>query len=98
VAERVSKSVYIALGCTRSPTFRKHLRQRRELCAGPLACSLQSASNLHANMGWSMGENVRRKVGICWRQWGSNMATDVYQALPQRGRMLTRLPQIPQKL
>jgi hypothetical protein len=34
MAERVSKSVYIALNRTRSSISKKHLRHRRELCAG----------------------------------------------------------------
>jgi hypothetical protein len=68
LAERVSNSVYITLGCTRSPMFKKPLSRRRELCAGPLVHSLQFARNLHANMGRCMGENVRRKVGFSWEQ------------------------------
>ena len=66
LAERVSKSVYIALIRERSPTFKKHKRHRHELCAGPHVRSPQFACNLHANMGRSMGENVRRKVGVDW--------------------------------
>ena len=64
LAERVSKLVYIALIRARSLMFKKHLRHRRELCAGPLARSLQFACNLRGNMGRSMDENVRRKVGL----------------------------------
>ena len=64
VAERESKNVYIALIHARSPEFEKPLSRKRELCAGHLAHSLQFACNLHANMGRSMGENVRRKVRV----------------------------------
>jgi hypothetical protein len=64
MAERVSKFVYIALVRIRSPIFEKHLRHRHEPCAGPRARSPQFASNLRANMGRSMGKNVRRKDGL----------------------------------
>ena len=67
LAERVSNLVYIALIRLRSPIFKKHLRHRRELCAGPHARSPQFVCNFHANMGRSMGENVRRKVWVAWR-------------------------------
>ncbi len=66
LAEGVSKSVYLTLMRTRSPEFEKPLSRRRELCAGPLSHSLQFACNLHASMGPSVGEDVRRKVGFGW--------------------------------
>lgn len=76
VAERVSKSVHVALIRTRSPEFEKPLSRKRELCAGVLTHSLLFAGDLCSNMGWSMDESVRRKVGH-----GSEICSE-YRSVP----------------
>jgi hypothetical protein len=60
--------VCIAPSRTCSSIFKKRPRYRRGLCAGALGCSSQFASNLRRNMGWSMGQSVRRNVGIDRKQ------------------------------
>ena len=63
MAERVSKLVYLALIRERSPTFKKHMRHRRELCAEPHVRSLQFACNLHADIGRISAKSFDGRLG-----------------------------------
>jgi ADP-ribose pyrophosphatase YjhB (NUDIX family) len=65
-AEWEAKTAYIALIRAGSPKCKKRLCHKRSLYVRPHTPSCQFACNPHKNMGWRMGEDVRRKVGFGW--------------------------------